>query len=458
MKKTIIYAFAGLLALSGVSCSMEETTPFLRLSMSQFSFDADGSDTCKVVVDCNGSYTIENDTDWIFIEDDSEGNVRLTVSQNDETSFKNAKIAFVSGNERAEFSVEQMPFIFDGKFEYVYNVTDPTLSRNGRWFAGCMLMDGSENLVPFRLDLETGEMTTWPEYARGEYDFTSVWGITDDGNTMILANSMGAYSVIFQDGEILPDLEFPDDDEYIARYQSISADGSVVVGYLNAQNDNKYPLGHHYIPCRWVNGEIEILEAPDFSLTGGEIANGVMARGCSADGSVIFGSEWDYFGAVVWKDGVMNYIGGDPEYNEIVYGGNGEATAWSGIITHSDRNRISPDGRYIAFLFRDTDLTYYAAMTDLQTGRTEIVDIYGQTGGMVTNDGDFIYGNINGMHLDMDGNITPLDEWYKSKFGITLSDDYIVTYISTDYKSLSGMKVVQSVNGITYSPWYIRFR
>lgn len=453
MKKTIVYMFAVLLALSGVSCSMEEQTPFLRLSMNQFSFDADGTDTCKVVVDCNGPYTIENDTDWIFIEDDSEGNVKLTVSPNEESSFKNAKIAFVSGNERAELSVEQMPCIFDGKFEYKYNCPGIVISRNGKWMAGVESLEGYDYLVPFRMNVETGETDYYYDYK----EYNLAYGISDDGRTIIFADDMAATSEVMVDGEIVP-LSGPDDGgDYIPKFQSLSADGSVIVGYVHENNPN-YPNGRYYIPCKWVNGEIEVLEAPDFNITGGDLFNGVMARGCSADGSVICGSEWDYFGAVVWEDGVMNYVGADPAYNEIEYDNNGNVAAWSGIITHSDKNRISHDGRYIAFLYRDAYLTYYAAMMDLQTGRTEIADTYGQTGGIVTNDGDFIYGNISGMHLTIDGVNTPLDEWYKSKFGITLSDDYIVTAISSDYKTISGMKVVQSVTGITYRPWYMHFR
>ena len=453
MKKTIIYAFAGLLALSGVSCSMEETTPFLRLSKTQFSFNADGTDTCRIVVDCNGSYTIENDTDWIFIEDDSEGNVRLTVSPNGESSFKNAKIAFVSGNERAEFAAEQLPYIFDGKFEYMYKCPGITISRNGKWMAGVESLDGYDYLVPFRTNLETQETDYYYDYK----EYNLAYGISDDGRTIIFADDMAATSDVMVDGEIVPLSDPGDGGEYITKFQSLSADGSVIVGYLQEYDPN-YITGSFFIPCKWVDGEIEILESPEFNLWGTDILNGTMARSCSADGSVICGSEWDTFGAVVWEDGVMNYVGGDPEFNEHVYDGSGNLAAWSGIITHSDRNRVSNSGRYIAFLYRDTGFSYYAAMMDLQTGRTEIGDIYGQTGGMVTNEGDFIYGNLSGMHLDIDGNITPLDEWYKSKFGITLSDDYIVTHISEDYKTISGMKVVQSVTGITYSPWYMHFR
>lgn len=90
---------------------------------------------------------------------------------------------------------------------------------------------------------------------------------------------------------------------------------------------------------------------------------GVTARGCSADGSVIYGSTWDNldFGMLYWKEGKVDWVGSDVREVETVQidNGIGETIDYrlvNGMIATAEYTKISPNGRWIAGAYRTEKL------------------------------------------------------------------------------------------------------
>ena len=115
---------------------------------------------------------------------------------------------------------------------------------------------------------------------------------------------------------------------------STSADGNVWVGYaMKSMNDGH---GSLYWPLKWVDGEAQELKMPATSYRGEEYTsaqflNGVMARGISANGEIIYGSTWDNEDAgMIWWDaeGTARYVGEDVRNEREV-----TMVDWSGSVS-----------------------------------------------------------------------------------------------------------------------------
>ena len=92
--------------------------------------------------------------------------------------------------------------------------------------------------------------------------------------------------------------------------QSSSVDGSVMVGYTEGT-----PYGCMYGPVKVVDGEVKPLPLPEEgNFRNEEWWAGILARGMSADGSVVYGTSWENYdyGMAYWdKDGNVDWVGSD---------------------------------------------------------------------------------------------------------------------------------------------------
>lgn len=209
--------------------------------------------------------------------------------------------------------------------------------------------------------------------------------------------------------------------------------------------------------------EPELLQIPEENMNGTQLRNGAMARGCSEDGSVVYGSEWDTQGVVYWKNGEMKYIAKETAIarttlvSNMFTGELDEVEDYAYLKKNAERYCISPNGRYIACTFYDfytdesgsepsSDINY-PALVDTETGEAILFDKAGfmkSMGTTASNDGT-LFGNTTDSG-DPQGYVftkgtssgVPVGEWMMSEYGIITDNNRYVMNISADNNTVSG--------------------
>lgn len=458
--KKIVYRFVFVLQfaiIAGIcgSCSKDVSYEYLRLSLNSYTFSADGYDTCRIGVESNVEWTVGEIPEWIDIVETGQDYLLLTASANDLGQDRECLIAINGGDECEEFSACQMHVFFDDRMIPLYDLNMPVISRNGKYMAGVRIEYTPENpdLPLARLvvrDLVTGEVTEREDLYE-EYDCINA--ISDDGRTVVFYNFATLACGIMKDGSF-SELILPDN-YYFPVVSNMSADGSVMVGWCNSKTERGY------FPVKWINGEPEILERPEKNLSGKPLGNGAMARGCSADGSVVYGSEWDTYGLVYWKDGKMYHA----FENNIEHNPKDPAMdEYSGVIVYSDRFKISNNGDYIAASYRPLGnmpliSSGHPCMVDTRTGNIAIIESIDGRSVAVGNDGLFFGGstfsNMSNGHVSFFGEEpVSLSQWMADK-GICMLDNNQVLQISDDGNVFLGATYKVTMLGVVYQYWVL---
>ena len=199
---------------------------------------------------------------------------------------------------------------------------------------------------------------------------------------------------------------------------------------------------------------------------------GVTVRGCSADGSVIYGSTWDNldFGMLYWKDGKVDWAGSDVRriHTEINRYGEEEICV-DAMRCMADLTQISPNGKWIAGAYRyeimedgNYHIETYPAVFNTETGKTVIIKDYGErVVSHITNDG--IVCIANSSYLPDDGfmydvntqtNLGSVSEWIRSNYGIIAPRGYI-RHISADGQYLMAHTLEPSALTVRVVGWYL---
>lgn len=95
------------------------------------------------------------------------------------------------------------------------------------------------------------------------------------------------------------------------------------------------------------------------NFVGEDFWYGILGRGISADGSVIYGTTWENwdFGMVYWKDwqngGQAEYVGKDVHVRKVEKALDSQGLEYDyycadGMICQANRTNISPSGKWIA--------------------------------------------------------------------------------------------------------------
>lgn len=426
MKYNINKAIAAfLLAIStfAVSCQKDDSkNEYLQLETGSYTFDNKGNSRYGIAVYSNAEWEAKPDADWIRIIERVDDSLFVTVTENENNDMRSGKITFTAGTASADFIVEQLGKSFRGKFIDFANITGRmAFSRNGKYAAGMRRIGlESSRYNPIIFNLETGEEKVLDEVNKyGMFQFVS-----NDATVMCMGLSEAATTDLYINGELTV-LSLPDG--YRApRYQDMSADCNIIVGYC-LDNQGKYA------PVKWVNGEPIILEYPEKDLWGEKNPSGAMARGCSDDGSIIYGSDWSHGsnGTIVWTEEGMTYIGAAPGYNEVY--DDGEHAVCTGIIKYAEFNSISKNGRYLAASYKDENLVCHPCLIDLETMEiTDYRDIDG-LGYTANNNGVLFtgspsYGGCTEAYISNDNGsaLIPASDWFKEKYGIAISNDRFV--------------------------------
>ncbi|HAD56584.1 MAG TPA: hypothetical protein DCG00_03810, partial [Alistipes sp.] len=242
--------------------------------------------------------------------------------------------------------------------------------------------------------------------------------------------------------------------------------------------DDVLAFGGMYHPLKWVDGGTpEILPIPELNYRNEPYVSGVMARGCSADGSVIYGGTWDNLdnGMLYWKDGQVDWVGSDVREVRTVQVENGvgemiDYNIVNGMTVTAELTNISPNGKWIAGTYRTEDFPtprsyvqeQYPAFFNTETKTTTIVTDFGQGfGAHATDDGlgIILIGTFlpsSGIVYDIENQVSlgSVQEWVLDNYHMVIPMCYI-NYMTSDKSSMIGTVVEESALGPRTVSWYM---
>src|SRR5699024_1199678 len=164
------------------------------------------------------------------------------------------------------------------------------LSPNGRYF-GAFFNDYDDNgktiNYPVIIDVQTDERVVLGPYPASMFALSDPMAITDQGTLFIDDTTEGGVVGFTLDGDYFRSEAAPG---FGGRtiIEGTSLVGDIMVGWGTGS-----PEGHMYGPVKIENGEYTPLPLPELNYRGEEHDQGIMARGVSANGEIIYGSTWD---------------------------------------------------------------------------------------------------------------------------------------------------------------------
>ncbi len=465
MNKKIFIAIVSLLGLTLASCTQETNVSPLSLSINAYTFSGRG-DSIVVSVSSESRWDVETEDSWITTSDKRDNSIVIGVMRNDTEGARKGSVRFYTEDESIDFSVEQQKISFVGSFKYMADYIDRVaISPNGKYVAGMYQQIQPDDSYIYTLayvDTETGEEILL-EPITGMYGLEPS-AIASDAS-IIIFTEQSTQSYIY-------DIETDDIVEVVAP---AGLDNPVVE---QISNNNEWVGWAYdfsaamYVPVKWTNGEPETLEMPETNVAGDPISNGAMARGISPDGSVIYGSEWDTYGMIYWKDGRMFYPGLDMgKAEQYTYSdGSGTYTGLfiSTVVKTAERYSVSDNGEWIAATYWEYTQSYEGSMPVRQgypvrintvTNQVEILKDFPNCAGMtVDSDGTLFGGSpytaaMSHYVFDLENKTTiPQTDYILSKYGYNKPSSYYVEAIRNGV--LFGEVPVYMGYGTVYLYWY----
>ena len=455
--RNIIMAAAVIIAAA--SCTKESGSEYLNLSVNGYTFGWDGNDTLRVIVSTSESeWTAEPDNNAIKAERNGDEAV-ITMQPNETSEYVSGVVTFTAGGMVKELYVDQSPKSYDGMFRDFPLGGTVAMSPNGKYIAYMTqtIVEGDTyKFEPWLLNTETGELKLLeepPYVGMGMTNYDGFRCLSDDARYIVFDHDGNAITTMTIDGEV-HEIKVPDGYKH-GNVESMSADGSIWVGHVMKEG----AVG--YWPCRWINGEPEILDRPEYQIDGvTPTFAGCLARGCSDDGSVIYGSEWDAMLLVYWKNGKLFNIG--EETGEIIPGEN--YAAINGLTMYATNTNISPDGKYIATEYKmRKGSTTMPAIVNTQTWQYHTLSSEQNCISTTVGPDGTVFGTLSAMQgyvFDFEnGTSIALEDWVQQEYGITIGSGRTVNNISNDGKVLFGYRM-QSSGGFQpqYPIWYMRVK
>ena len=452
MKKVTIYAIlAAVLSITASSCT-KESMSYLNLSVNSYTFGFAGDDTLEVTVSSSESdWTATPGNNLVSVEKTGKDVAVITMLPNETSEYVTSEVVFKAGGIEKKLYIDQRPKSYRGISKDFQIYTRGAMSRNGKWIAYM-----TNEHEAWLIDTETGEETALeePPYpGSSSSHYNGLRCISDDARYIVFDHDGNAITTMTIDGEV-HEIKVPDGYKH-GNVESMSADGSIWVGHVMKEG----AVG--YWPCRWINGEPEILDRPEYQIDGvTPTFAGCLARGCSDDGSVIYGSEWDAMLLVYWKNGKLFNIG--EETGEIIPGEN--YAAINGLTMYATNTNVSPDGKYIATEYKmRKGSTTMPAIVNTQTGQYQTLSSEQNCISTTVGPDGTVFGTLSAMQgyvFDFEnGTSIALEDWVQHEYGITIGSGRTVNNISNDGKVLFGYRM-QSSGGFQpqYPIWYMRVK
>ena len=487
MKKNaslIRVAAAALVLSGGCTTNPAEEVHYVNVSQAACSFLGEGSKPLAIVVDAApAQWTAEPGASWVKVERTDATTLTVTVDDNDTGTERSADITVQAGEAVRPIRVYQLPkdnSIARYRTTNTFDNGTAVVSPSGRYVGGfesTLLEDGNTfEFWPVIIDVEADERIVLGPVHQSLHMLHEPHAISDQG-LLFIADGQNGGQVAFDitGNSFVP--EIPEGYKTLPEIQAVSADGRYWVGY-SKNND-----GLHYTLV-WEDGVLaKQLPMPDKNFVGEDFWYGILGRGISADGSVIYGTTWENwdFGMVYWKDwqngGQAEYVGKDVHVRKVEKALDSQGLEYDyycadGMICQANRTNISPSGKWIAGSYRtwtlaenrmDAVTSQVAAFYDVETETTVIVDEYGEsTGTHVTDDGiGFIglgsLGISSGRVYDCNTrtDLGTTQEWVYDNYGIIIPNCY-VTSISPDGTVVFGRYLESSAGGhMKFPGWYV---
>lgn len=461
-----------------IGCTENTPDPYIKLSEGSLTFLADDTQSQKLEVAASSAWTAEPSVTWIKL-DVTSTSIVVTVDPSDAPQERIGKITIKSLEVTKEVAVYQLPMDSRSSRYRRPNVAQSlVVSPNGKYIGGFLMqIDESDAYTyePFIIDLATDEWHKFGPYPASLFKIQKSSCISDDGKLFLKD----------LDGGILFDLNDEENDYVIVGAPSgfnykptvsfTSSDSSTWVGYVMG--------GGLAWPIVWKDGLSKALERPetDFRETPwDDNSNGLMARGCSADGRIIYGSTWtnyDY-GMVYWDEaGKVHWVGEDVrkvtkvqrlDYRGQLY----DYNLVDGMSSASSPHHISPNGKYICGDLRIEKLAedkvtvleeFYPAFYNTETKKTTV--FWDQVGNMAlctSDDGIGVIGHgrqgiSSGVVVNVENEtlLGTTQEWIQENYGLTVSAGYI-EYICAGNETMLGIVAIPGgPQGVYFVSWYI---
>ena len=448
---------------------------YIKLSDAVCTFTEDGGETQVIDVRANPEWSFESGASWLKVSE-GEGSTLVVSADPNTDGERSAEITLQAGEATASIRVYQLGFDrMNARYRYLEDLNHAVMSPSGKYVGGFITGLEGENDFTFTaviIDLESDERVEIGPYPESLMGLEEAEVMTDQG-TLYISDYVNGGCVAFElDGtyyrpEAVPGGYGP------TVMQSVSADGSVFVGY--AEGD---PVtGCMYAP---VDGVGTALPLPEKSFRDEEWWAGVMVRGMSADGSVAYGSSWENYdyGMVWWdRDGNVDWVGSDLRkvttvQREDALGNPVDYNLVDGMICWANQTQISPDGTWIAGTYRTEEFNAesntvtqvnYPAFFNTETRTTTVFDEYvGYVALHVTDEGLGMIGLqglgvTSGSVVDVKSKtlLGSMSEWIQERYGIYVSGG-VLTYVTPDAKSVFGYTLEIQENGQPYTVyWYI---
>ena len=468
--------------LSGCT-KTEETFHYVNLSQVACSFLGEGNQPLEITVKASpAAYEATPGATWVKATQSEDGKVLiLTVDDNDTGAERSTTVTIAAGEALQTIQVNQLPK--DSAIAR-YRKLDTfqmgaAMSPSGKYaggFTASIAADDSWQYSPTIVDLETGEVYEFGPFPGSLYYLMQTMAITNQG-LLFISDGGGQIAIDLTGNIFIP--EAPAGFTSKPEIQGTSADGVYWVGYAREDAIGKGLCK----PLLWTDGVAQELPLPDLNYRNEEIWYGVMARGISANGKIIYGTSWENldFGMLYWVNNGANtekpkWVGEDVRevWEETMKNSDGtEYTTHlvNGLICQAQLTKISPNGKWIASSYRTETpaddrisivTTQTAAFYNTETETTTIVSDYGESTGVhVTDDGiGFIgigtLGISSGAVYDLNTgtDLGSTQEWVYDKYGIIIPAGYI-NYISPDGRFVLGTKAESSAMGVSFINWYI---
>lgn len=469
----LLTGILSLAMLTFTGCTTPKSEDYITLSQLSGTLAAQVEAPLTIQIEASQSWSAQPDASWLTTDKTDETTLTISAADNTEPNEREAIVTVTAGSAIAYITINQLGYESAihfrdlSRFQY-----DAVISPSGTYVGGFIYtVDEMSNgfFQPVIIETATDEWHYLETYPQSLYDLTQTSAITDDGK-LFIENNNGGGNILFSLSEepFAPDASsagFPS----LPVITGTAADCTTWVGY--SYRDEMY------CPLVWRNGVAEELPWPEKNFRDEPFVSGIIPRGISADGSVIYGSTWDNrdFGMVYWKDGEVKYVGEDVhEVTPITVDavtGPVETHMANGMTATAEMYKVSPNGEWIAGTYRtemqagegEAPVTAdnVAAFYNTVEGKTYLAEGFATAIG-VTNDGmGFVsktnialttcnvYDIKNGTDL---GNI---NDWVLQNYGYILPQMTYVQFASADGRILFGRIMISNNNLTQWRSWYL---
>ena len=354
-----------LLLVTATGCTQPtEEVHYIKVDMIACSFQGTDAVPVRITISSNpGPWSAEPSASWIRITEQTEEGIVLTADDNPASTEREGEITVTAGEMTKTIRVTQtgdtfVPARYDVFRDYTMGAV---ISPNGRYTAGFIGVP-DENATDHWLlqvvitDLESGEQYLPAPFLDSLYPLYDPCAITDSGTAFFHC----------EDGRIIGfsisgDITVLDNVPGAGKpwlSQVASDESGVWVGWCSGGSTV-------YSPVKWTDGHPEILPLPETTFRGAAWNAGAMARGCSLDGSIIYGTAWEGLdsGLIWWdREGTPRWVGDkvrklkSVKIYDTATGTYTDYTLVDGIVGSSDPYYMSPSGKWIAGTYRTEEL------------------------------------------------------------------------------------------------------